>query len=151
MPHGRCHPGTAHAPRRRVTDEFVQRLHETLARDFASARRIAVLENRGGMLVLVGHPTGPEITRAAMLLASLSIRLPLESAYVAPGIPGPRLLRYLRNTDRGSIVTVPVLHRGVPVGSVLVEAGRGLVFTDEDLQRLAAIVRRCAPVERALG
>jgi len=121
------------------TEALFARLRRQLAGSFP-ARQIAMLVDRGGRLVLIGRPTGEQIAGAAMLLASVHVRLSSEHSYVSPAIPGAVRLRLLLSTDRGSILLAPVFDRGVPIGAIIIEAPSGHAFSDHDLARLEAMV-----------
>jgi len=117
----------------------VAALHRQLARSFR-ARQIVMLVERDGRLVVVGEPTGDEIARASMLLASVHTRLPAGHVYVSDAIPGAAILRLVLGTGRGSILLAPVLDRGVAIGAVLVEGAPGCAFDARDLVRLESMV-----------
>jgi hypothetical protein len=122
------------------TDELFGVLHRELTLSFP-ARQIAMLVDRGGRLVLFGQPTGTEIASAAMLLASVHVRLSSDHTYVSPAIPGAVLLRLLLPTDRGSILLAPVCDQGTPIGAIVIEGPSGHAFSAHDLTRLRAVIR----------
>jgi hypothetical protein len=122
------------------TDELFGILQREITASFP-ARHIAMLVDRGGRLVLFGEPTGPEIASAAMLLASVHVRLSSDHTYVSPAIPGAVLLRLLLPTDRGSILLAPVCDQGNPIGAIVIEGPSGHAFSAHDLTRLRAVIR----------
>jgi hypothetical protein len=81
-----------------MTEDVVRTLRRQLSHAFRGARQIAVLAERDGRLVLVGEPTGSQITSAAMLLASVHTRLPSEHVYASPAIPSAALFRLVKRT-----------------------------------------------------
>ena len=122
------------------TDELFGALHREVTLSFP-ARQIAMLVDRGGRLVLFGDPSGAEIASAAMLLASVHVRLSSDHTYVSPAIPGAVLLRLLLPTDRGSILLAPVCDQGIPIGAIIIEGPSGHAFSPQDLTRLRAVIR----------
>lgn len=122
-----------------MTDHVIAHLRRDLARVFGGARQIAVLALRQGRLSVVGEPTGAQIASAAMLLASVNIRLPSNHTYLASSVPAAAMLREVQQSDRGAILVAPVLDTAVPVGLVLIEGHRGRLFTPRDLACLEAM------------
>ena len=128
-----------------MTDDLANQLSLQLTQVFGGARRVTVLAERAGVLTLVGEPTDAQIHAASILMANVHSRVSKYHAYVTPTIPGPALLPRMSRSDRGAIMVAPVLDAGRPVGAVVVEAGRGSTFSENDLARLARLVKLGAP------